>query len=32
MRKSYAMNNIVLYVFGFVRDIRYTIYEIRDHV
>lgn len=30
MRKLYAINSIVSYVSGFVRDIRYTQYEIRD--
>jgi len=29
MRELYSMNSIALYIFGFVRDIRYTKYEIR---
>jgi len=32
MRRVYAINSIVSYVSGFVRDIRYTQYEIRDNV
>gem|GEM_PF-3904989 len=32
MRKSYAINSIALYIFGFVREIRNTKYDIRNNV